>query len=202
MCNLILLPLGVFPKFSIFFYCIWDSELTILPFTCINWLFYGSSKKTENQLTDSNKIPLSPRPCPVPSRRTVASISKPQSRSLQRRPSFAKPPAKNPRVFASLVAMGSKKWSPRHHATPAGGEVTSDVGVPTGAAPVRMVPKPPDVASFLTKVYDMVSNLATDAERLSGTRSRSGQREDDASSGITRRWCVQRTSSLIHASEG
>ena len=89
--------------------------------------------------------------------------------------------------------MGSKKRSPQHPASPASGEVAGDVGAPPAgkappaAAPVGVVPKPPDVAPFLTKVYDMVSNLATDAERLSGTRSRSGQREDDASSGITRR---------------
>ncbi|KAL6867411.1 hypothetical protein ACP4OV_015435 [Aristida adscensionis] len=71
--------------------------------------------------------------------------------------------------------MGSKKRSPQHPAgaatagAPAGGVVTGDVGAPpvgkgsAVAAPVGVVPKPPDVAPFLTKVYDMVSDPATDA---------------------------------------
>ncbi|KAG2542412.1 hypothetical protein PVAP13_9NG841200 [Panicum virgatum] len=65
--------------------------------------------------------------------------------------------------------MGSKKRSPQHPASPASGEVAGDVGAPPAgkappaAAPVGVVPKPPDVAPFLTKVYDMVSDPATDA---------------------------------------
>jgi len=66
--------------------------------------------------------------------------------------------------------MGSKKRSPQHPASPAGGEVgaqTAGKATPVTAAPesapVAVVPKPPDVAPFLTKVYDMVSDPATDA---------------------------------------
>jgi len=65
--------------------------------------------------------------------------------------------------------MGSKKRSPQHPASPASGEVAGDVGAPPAgkappaAAPVGVVPKPPDVAPFLTKVYDMVSDPATNA---------------------------------------
>ncbi|OEL36204.1 Heat stress transcription factor A-9 [Dichanthelium oligosanthes] len=66
--------------------------------------------------------------------------------------------------------MGSKKRSPQHPASPAGGEAAGDVGAPpagktppAATAPVGVVPKPPDVAPFLTKVYDMVSDPATDA---------------------------------------
>ncbi|RCV45827.1 hypothetical protein SETIT_9G484800v2 [Setaria italica] len=66
--------------------------------------------------------------------------------------------------------MGSKKRSPQHPASPVAGEVAGDVGAPPPAgkaapetAPVGVVPRPPDVAPFLTKVYDMVSDPATDA---------------------------------------
>ncbi|CAN6285120.1 unnamed protein product [Urochloa humidicola] len=67
--------------------------------------------------------------------------------------------------------MGSKKRSPQHPASPAGGEAAADVGAPpagkappeTAPTPVGAVPRPPDVAPFLTKVYDMVSDPATDA---------------------------------------
>ncbi|CAL4913351.1 unnamed protein product [Urochloa decumbens] len=65
--------------------------------------------------------------------------------------------------------MGSKKRSPQHPASPAGGEAAGDVGSPPAGkaapetAPVGAVPRPPDVAPFLTKVYDMVSDPATDA---------------------------------------
>ncbi|XP_066397008.1 heat stress transcription factor A-9-like isoform X1 [Miscanthus floridulus] len=66
--------------------------------------------------------------------------------------------------------MGSKKRSPQHPASPAGGEVgaqTAGKATPVTAAPesvpVAVVPKPPDVAPFLTKVYDMVSDPAIDA---------------------------------------
>ncbi|CAN6313543.1 unnamed protein product [Urochloa humidicola] len=61
--------------------------------------------------------------------------------------------------------MGSKKRSPQHPASP----VAGDVGPPPAGkaapetAPVGAVPRPPDVAPFLTKVYDMVSDPATDA---------------------------------------
>jgi hypothetical protein len=50
--------------------------------------------------------------------------------------------------------MGSKKQPPAAAAPPAG------KGAPVAAA---AVPRPPDVAPFLTKVYDMVSDPATDA---------------------------------------
>ncbi|CAN6307467.1 unnamed protein product [Urochloa humidicola] len=67
--------------------------------------------------------------------------------------------------------MGSKKRSPQHPASPAGGEAAADVGAPpagkappeTAPTPMGAVPRPPDVAPFLTKVYDMVSDTATDA---------------------------------------
>ena len=62
--------------------------------------------------------------------------------------------------------MGSKKRSPQHPASPASGEVSGAPPAgkaPPAAAPVGVVPKPPDVAPFLTKVYDMVSDPATDA---------------------------------------
>jgi hypothetical protein len=66
--------------------------------------------------------------------------------------------------------MGSKKRSPQHPASPAGGEVgaqaagkATPVTAAPETAPVAVVPKPPDVAPFLTKVYDMVSDPATDA---------------------------------------
>ncbi|XP_062210420.1 heat stress transcription factor A-9-like [Phragmites australis] len=63
--------------------------------------------------------------------------------------------------------MGSKKRSPQH---PAAGEEPGDVGAPPAGkgsaaspAPAGVVPRPADVAPFLTKVYDMVSDPATDA---------------------------------------
>ncbi|WVZ56057.1 hypothetical protein U9M48_006643 [Paspalum notatum var. saurae] len=66
--------------------------------------------------------------------------------------------------------MGSKKRSPQHPASPAGGDAgataAGKVQAPPPApasAPAGVVPKPPEVAPFLTKVYDMVSDPATDA---------------------------------------
>ncbi|KAL6649520.1 hypothetical protein ACP70R_013744 [Stipagrostis hirtigluma subsp. patula] len=65
--------------------------------------------------------------------------------------------------------MGSRKRSPQHPPA-AGVPASGDAGSPPAgkgpdpaAAPVGVVPKPPDVAPFLTKVYDMVSDPATDA---------------------------------------
>jgi heat shock transcription factor, other eukaryote len=65
--------------------------------------------------------------------------------------------------------MGSKKKSPQPAAAAtaaAADKVLGDVGAPPAgkeSAPVVVVPKPPDVAPFLTKVYDMVSDPATDS---------------------------------------
>ncbi|KAJ1298165.1 hypothetical protein BS78_01G432900 [Paspalum vaginatum] len=64
--------------------------------------------------------------------------------------------------------MGSKKRSPQHPASPAGGDAGAQPAgkaqtPPPASAPAGVVPKPPEVAPFLTKVYDMVSDPATDA---------------------------------------
>ncbi|KAK3147940.1 hypothetical protein QOZ80_3BG0288620 [Eleusine coracana subsp. coracana] len=69
--------------------------------------------------------------------------------------------------------MGSKKRSPQPTAgvvagAPTAGEAPGDVGAPPAGkgpapAPVAAVPKPSDVAPFLTKVYDMVSDPETDS---------------------------------------